>query len=428
LQAVRQIKMDVLPIDDIDIFGTTTARLLREISELRESPLVVVSIRSSRLQGLDLIEEIADMNVLERTVPSLHDSDIDAIIEMLARSNRLGQLAGKTYQERRSVFTSQAGRQLLVAMYYATSGERLQDRVFSECEDLAGSSRLAYGMTALATVERQWVSRDELILGIGAVGSATPSNQELNDINGLVDRELILSNNGQLRLRHRWIAETTLEFYIINGLITEVIKAFAFVLAVKIDPQMSWHRRERRLLRRIINHEFLIRTVADAGLVRKVYSFLQDILSWDYHYWLQRGSFEVEVGDLALAENFLNSARSLAPDRDYYVDTEYAYLMLKTSAKHPVTTNSAERAEKALLDLEDVMRQYGTKDSYSFHVYGSQGLSWARRAPMSPEARLTLLKRLHAAVDKGTELHPAKTGLKQLKEDLKRECMMTVVE
>jgi len=428
LQAVRQVKPDVLLIDDADVFGTATPRLLRELSARPNHPLVIGAIRSSRLQGLDLIEELADMNVLERTVPSLHDYDIDALIDALRRANRLGQLAGQTPEQRQAVFRSQAGRQLLVAMYYATSGERLQDRVYSECEDLSGSSRLAYGMTALVTSERQWISRDELILGIGAIGPAAPSNQELNEVQRLIDRELILATDGELRLRHRWIAETVLDFYITNGLVTNVIKAFAFVLAVKVDPQMTWHRRERRLLRRIINHDFLIRTVADAAAIREVYSFLEDTLAWDYHYWLQRGSFEVEVGDLDIAENFLNSAQSLAPERDYYVDTEYAYLMLKKSAKHPRASNSAERAEKALLDLEYVMRQHGGQDSYSFHIYGSQGLSWARRATLTRDARLSLLKRLLDAVNRGSELHSNNRDLKQLKEDLRRECMMTMVE
>jgi Mrp family chromosome partitioning ATPase len=426
-QAVRQAQPDVLLIDDVDIFGSATPRLLRELSALPSHPLVLAAIRSSRLQGLDLIEEIADMNVLERTVPSLHDQDIDALIEALTRANRLGKLAGQSPAQRRQVFSSQAGRQLVVAMYYATSGEKLQDRVFSECEDLTGSSRLAYGMTALATTERQWITREELLFGLGAIGPSTPSNQELNDVQKLVDRELILTHKGELRLRHRWIAETALEFYIANGLITGVVKAFAFVLAVRVDPQMSWNRRERKLLRRIINHDFLIRTVADAAGIREIYSFLEDVLAWDYHYWLQRGSFEVEAGDLALAENFLNSARSLAPDRDYYVDTEYAYLMLKNSAKNPRGLDAVELAEKALLDLEDVMRIYGAQDSYSFHVYGSQGLSWARRATMTRDARLSLLKRLFDAVSRGCDVHPSNRDLRQLKEDLQRECMMTTV-
>jgi len=38
---------------------------------------------------------------------------------------------------------------------------------------------------------------------------------------------------------------------------------------------------------------------------RDIYEELESILSWDYHYWLQKGSLEVEAGDIRLAENFL---------------------------------------------------------------------------------------------------------------------------
>jgi Mrp family chromosome partitioning ATPase len=427
LNAIRMVQPEVLLIDDVDVFGVATPRLLREISRLPGRPLVIAAMRSSRLQGLDITEEIADMSVLTRTVPGLHDEDIDALIDALARANLLGRLTSQTHAQRRHVFSSQAeaGRQLLVAMYYATSGEKLQDRVYSECEDLSGTSRLAYGMTALATSERQWISRDELILGVSAVGPSAPSNQALNDIQKLIDGNLIMVDGRELRLRHRWIAETALQFYIDNGLAANVIKAFAFVLATKVEPQMSWFSREWKLLRRIINHDFLIWKVSDTGSIREIYSFLQDTLSWDYHFWLQRGSLEVEVGDLDVAENFLNSARSLAAKRDYYVDTEYSYMVLKKCAQHPRAAASSERAEAALRDLEDVMRRHGSKEAYSFHVYGSQGLSWARRAPINRDARAILLKRLLTAVDKGLELHPKNSDLRRLRSDLMREWMMT---
>jgi Mrp family chromosome partitioning ATPase len=428
VSAIKGLKPDVLLIDDVDVFGTATARLLRELSALPNRPLIIAAIRSSRLQGLDLAEELQDLSLVEITVPTLHDQDIDALLNALSNANRLGQLAGKTTAQRRHVFRTQAGRQLLVAMFYATSGQRLQDRVYSECEDLSGSSRLAYGMAALATSERQWLSRDELILGIGAVGPSLPGNQELNEIQHLIDRNLLLVNGRELRLRHRWIAETTIEFYIDNGLISNVVKAFAFVVAVKADPQMSWHSRERKLLRRVINHDYLIKTVANVPDIRSIYSFLEDQLSWDYHYWLQKGSLEVEVGDLALAENFLSTARSLAPEREYLVETEYAYLTLKNAAKHPHAPGASERAEAALLDLEDVMWQRGKDDSYPFHIYGSQGLSWARRMPATPTERRSLLARLLQAVERGLELHPASNELRRLRDDLKRESMMTLTE
>jgi hypothetical protein len=428
VEAIRRFDPDVLLIDDIEVFGSGAHRLLRELTSMDHSPLVIAAIRSSRLQGLDLIEDIADLSVFEQTVPYLHDQDIGALLGTLTRANRLGQLAGLTEKQRRLIFEKQAGRQLLVAMYYATSGEKLQDRVYSECEDLSGASRLAYGMTALATIERQWVTRDELMLGLSAIGSSTPGNQELNDIRKLIDRNLILCTGQELRLRHRWIAETTIDFYISNELIGNVIKAFSFMLAVKVDPQMDWRSRPRKMLRRVINHDYLIRTVNDAAIIREIYSFLEDSLAWDYHYWLQRGSFEVEAGDLALAENFLNQARSLSPKRDHLVETEYAYMSLKSAAKRPKAPGSTERADTALRSLETVMEQRGREDSYPFHVYGSQGLSWARRAPISPDERKALLRTLYDAVEKGLDHHPRNRDLQQLREDLRRACMMTAVE
>jgi hypothetical protein len=172
----------------------------------------------------------------------------------------------------------------------------------------------------------------------------------------------------------------------------------------------------------------LIRTVADVPAIREIYSFLEDQLSWDYHYWLQRGSLEVEIGELSSAEIFLNSARSLAPAQDYLVETEYAYLTLKKASRHPHAPESIDRAETALLDLEGIIWRRGGEDSYPFHVYGSQGLSWARRAPFSPADRRAMIKRLLETVERGLSLHPRIAELRRLRDDLKRECMMTAVD
>jgi hypothetical protein len=425
---VRCSDVEVVLIDNLDLFGARTARLVHELAGLQKAPLVIGVIRSSRMQALDLSAEIGDLRALEKTVPNLHDEDIDLLINALTGANRLGRLSGKSKKECRQVFRHQAGRQLLVAMYYATSGEKLQDRVHSECADLGGASRLAYGMVALATVERQWLTREELIIGIGAMGSGEPGNQTLNEMQRLIDRNLIIANGRELRLRHRWIAETAMEFYISNGLVGSILKALTFTMAAKSDPQLSRSSRERRLLRRLINHDYLQRMTADIGVTRQIYSLLEDQLAWDYHYWLQRGSLEVESGDLALAENFLNAARSLAANRDYRIETEYGYMLLKKAAKNPRSPGSVESAESALLDLEDWMRGRGQDDSYVFHVYGSQGLSWARRAPGTPAQRADLIRRLCEAVQRGVELHPHQRDLQRLRDDLKREYMSIAVD
>lgn len=427
LDLVEAHESDVLFIDDLDVFGRQAGRLLVELAELSRPPITVTAIRSSRLQSLDLAEELKSIELLEKTVPNLNDSDIDLLINALAAANRLGRLAGMKSDDRRKVFREQAGRQLLVAMYYATSGERLQDKVHSECSDLQGDARLAYGMAALATMERAWLTKDELVIGIGSTGSISPGNQRLNVIRTLVSRDLLLPEHKGLHLRHRWIAETVVEFFIDNGLIGNTLKALAFTMAVKSDPQMSWSSRERRLLRRLINHDYLQGKTGDVDLTREIYSSLEDELAWDYHYWLQRGSLEVEVGDLALAENFLNSAKSLAPSNDHLVRTEYSYLMLKKASSHPRSPNSTKVAEAALEDLEESIKARGSRDPYVFHVFGSQGLSWARRAPISKDQKRELVGRLLETVERGVKIHPNQRDLLRLRDDLKREHLMFAV-
>jgi hypothetical protein len=427
VNAVRAQAPEVILIDDIDVFGDRAGRLIREIAEIRPAPLVVAAIRSSRLQGLDLAGELEDLNVLELTVPPLHDTDIDGLINALERANRLGLLAGMGYQQRRQVFKEQSGRQLLVAMYKATSGESLHDRVFSECEDLGGPSRLVYGMAAIATAERYSLLRDELVLGI-SLTTGIMDYAKLQVVPDLIKRDLLIADGIGLRLRHRWIAETSIECYQNNSVLGPSLKALVVALATKSDPQADNRVREKRLLRRLLNHDYLQRMTANVATIREIYDLVEDLLAWDYHYWLQRGSFEVETGDLSLAENFLNAAISRAPERDFRVRTEYAYLLLKKASNSPHAPSASEWADSALADLEQAMSERGTDDSYPFHVYGSQGLSWARRAPLAQAARITLVRRLMEAVDRGRELHPRKRDLSQLASDLKKEYLNIAVD
>lgn len=424
LRAARTHKPEVIFIDDVDVFGEAAGRLLRDLAELPRTQRVIATIRNSRLQGLPVESELATVAWSEHAIPPLHDEDIDAVIASLERAGLLGLMAGLGQEERRRIFREQAGRHLLVAMYFATSGEQLEDKVRSECEDLSGASRMAYGMAALATTDRQWVSKAELLLGLGNLGFTRDGNQILNEIENLVQRQLLVSSSGGLSVRHRWIAEKSVDFFTANGLMHRVIGALAFALASEVDPQTSPHTRERRMLRRLINHDRIQRLVDDLDDCRDIYSRLQDRLGWDYHYWLQRGSLEVERGDLGQAKTYLESARSLVDGVDHIVENEYAYLRLKRASADPLATSALDEANAALADLEEAMRSRGRTDSYPFHVYGAQGLRWARRAPLGPEEKRVLLGRLLEAVREGRKHHPKRDDLRQLEGDLEREYLL----
>lgn len=424
LRAARQARPDVLLIDDVDVFGDSAGRLLRELVSAHPELTVIATMRSSRLHGLAIERELDGIPYTEDVVPLLEDGDIDLLIASLERAGSLGRMAGMPLAKRRELLKEMAGRQLVVAMYYATNGELLQDRVRSECEDLSGPSRLAYGIAALATAEHQYVRRNELLVGLGMLGHGNDGNHVLNELEKLRERHLLVDFKGGLQVRHRWIAEESLEFFAGNGLLHRVVASLAFALACEVDAQTSRHTRERRMLRRLINHDRLLKTVVDLDSCREVYEALQDRIGWDYHYWLQRGSLEVERGDLGFAKQYLESARSLSEGRDRWVENEYAYLLLKKASGDPKSSGASDDVDTAFAYLKEAMASSGVTDPYPYHVYGSQGLSWARRADLTSDDRKALVALLVEAVAEGRRHHPKRDDLRQLEQDLRREQMM----
>jgi hypothetical protein len=135
-----------------------------------------------------------------------------------------------------------------------------------------------------------------------------------------------------------------------TGQVSELVTGLAFLAATKVRPELPRSAREWRLLRAVINHDYLRRTVG-VDPARNLYGYLENLLAWDHHYWLQRGSFEVEVGDLDLAENFLNSAKSLGPQNDPFIENERAYLAFSKAIAAPTTQVAKELVSESDGDL-----------------------------------------------------------------------------
>jgi len=64
----------------------------------------------------------------------------------------------------RKAFAEKCGRQLLVAMIEATSGELFEQKAANEFNDLSGQQRLVYALLCVATTQRHFLTRDEVLL------------------------------------------------------------------------------------------------------------------------------------------------------------------------------------------------------------------------------------------------------------------------
>ncbi|WP_145976154.1 hypothetical protein [Nitrospira moscoviensis] len=415
ISAMREEKgPSVLAIDDADIFGTSLSPMLYDIATEDRKPLVMIALRSGVIDRVIDSLLLKGVNIGEINVPHLTDGDIESLLDVLDRENRLGALKGKSRDQQCAKFREYAGRQLLVAMFSATSGEKLQDKAPSEFFDLPHGLQRVYAVICLSTTLRYRLTRQEILLALN-----DSTNEALNDIDTLVRRHIVAeTTGGSIQARHRVIAEMIRDELLKRGQIADPIFGLAFMAATHKHSGVSRRHRANGLLRSLTNHDFLYRNL-DLPRAQLLYQNLEDLLADDAHYWLQRGSLEVEFGDIRIAENFLNQARGLSP-RDLYIDNEWAYLLFKKAHQNPRSTAATDYVAEATSTIEAII-QNPKAGPYPYHVLGSQGLAWSRVGIPSDEEKARYLNGLRTVVDSGVARYPKNNELRKLKEDLMRE-------
>lgn len=412
---------NVLAIDDADIYGSELSNVLREISSRDPCPLVVVAMRATRMHRAIIPALLGGTPIVEKVMPPLVDADIKSLLDTLERENRLGFLRGKTRSEQERLIRVQCGRQLLVAMIQATSNRRFEDKAVSELNELAGDEQTVYALVTVTSSFRFSLERDEILLAAGS----DQANTVLNALDQLIRRHLIVPAPGGFRVRHRVIAEIVLEELQKTGRLADTLRGLALLAATKVGPGTSRRERSWRLLRAVINHDFLARTIGPEQ-ARNLYGYLESLLSWDYHYWLQRGALEVEFGNLSYAEHFLNQANGLAGN-DPFVRNEYAYMLFRKALDNPTSINAPQFVEEATSMLEELIYTRGVVDAYPFHVIGSQGLAWARRGVPDLRLKEIYLRRIESILEDGCTKHKASNELRTLRDDVKRAILSLAV-
>src|SRR5690606_28520432 len=118
-----------------------------------------------------VMRALDEFSPYEVVVPHLEDEDIEALLDALTDGNRLGRLAGLPRKQQFTQVQQRAGRQLLVAMLEATSGQKFEDKIQAECDSLASDLRTAYAVVALATSYRYALGVDDLLAALSMVST-----------------------------------------------------------------------------------------------------------------------------------------------------------------------------------------------------------------------------------------------------------------
>ena len=251
----------ILVVDDADRYGSELSGLIGELCNGQSKPVLVLAMRSGR--GVDrLLDRIGHLGVQlhEFNMPHLADGDIVAILDVLDGHNRLGVLKGQSRQKQIAAVKERAGRQLLVALLEATSGRRFEELIVSEMDELDTDARGLYALAAVASALRFGLTRRWLLLAVGDSSGAT-----LGSIDMLQRRGLLISvDTGELRARHRTIAEVLMKALSEDGRLADVVMGLAVAAASKVSPTTRRAHRHMRRLRSLINHDWLPQNIGIA--------------------------------------------------------------------------------------------------------------------------------------------------------------------
>lgn len=408
-------------IDNAQRFGRRGVELIRTIAESRSAPFVVAAMHSTSYEELQVAPNMYGIDFENAVVPNLDDREIDDLLASLDNANRLGRLAGMTVEQRKAEFRSRAHRQLLVAMLEATSGQRFEDKIESECRSLPPDLTLAYVTAVLATVNHYELPRDLLLAALSDY-----SSEGLAIIDRLCRQHLLLKLPGdRLVARHPVIAREAVSYYRSAGQLIDGVERLAFALASKVLP-IDRRSAERRLLTKLINHTGVHASTDSRARVREMYEQLEPLLRTDAHYWLQRGAYEVERGDASWAENFLATARSLASN-DFMVETEWAYLMLRRACDDPVDPLARSWVDEAHEILFDIISTRGEGSPNTYVVLAEKTMEWCEKGNLMASEKASLLLAVRGAVKEGARWHSNNRQFSAAADDLERAYLSLAV-
>lgn len=418
---LRNTEKDIVVfIDDADTRGRALNDLVADVRASLADVVVVLGMRAVRIDRVMRDWQPNGEDEVEVVVPLLQDEDIVLLLHALEHDNKLGILTDLSPEEREDRIRKECGRELLVAMFDATTGDRFEAKVASEYGSLEGEQKLIYAIVALATDMRAYLLKDEILMASGDL-----SNTSLFALDRLAARGLLVGDNNRYRLRHRRIAEMVMSRLRQSS---ELLAPYQGLTAALASRYKGHDRpsRETRVFRALISHRRVGNSFSldDA---RALYQSLEPACADDYHYWLQRGSYEVKFGSLSNARSWLAQAKQGDGARDHRVTTEWAYYLLKSARQNPRATDAPERVAEGKQLLEDQLQGFGDDDAYPWHVYGSQLKGWLKGAALGDDEHAKQLEGVIAVVREGAAKHLGDRELQILLLDLERDLLMLSV-
>lgn len=373
-----ELELDAVFVDAVEIFGQESFGVLRKLNRLGKV-LVVASLRTTRI---DLFPVNAHCDWVNQDDP-LSDGDLKGLVKALKNNSALGQLAQIPSLPpwlRTNKLREICDRNLLAAMVQVVTGEKLEERVRSEYNQLIGLDQVLYAVVSLFvySYEESSMRKDDLIQAVAKKGHSM--RDAVDSIRRLVDKNILIESNLRLRCRHRMVSDLLVSHLMSRPKrLAEAWEMLLYYYSAKAWNISDSGHPDRRNMVRFLSHSLPSKLGLPEEVTYNVYVEVRELLQHDYHYWLQRASYEIEKGNLGEAANYLHAAQGCAGgSSDFKVMTAFGTVVFRQAIESPADPKIGEQVLEMYDKLWAIARAKRGKSPHTYVTLIREGYEWLR--------------------------------------------------
>jgi len=265
----------------------------------------------------------------------LKEREIKELLSKLAEYKLLGYLENLTYEQQKEELSQKAGRQLLVALYEATSGRSFEEIIFDEYKSIVSPHAQSVYLTVCMLHQLGVPVRAGLISRVHGITFAEFSERFFKPLEFIVFAMEDKNNRDYVYLsRHPIVAEMVVE-----RVLADQQARFDEYLRILGALDLGYSS-DRYAFIRLVNARELMRFFRDPQLIRSVYKASIDRVGEDPLLLQQEAIFEMNSADGSIEKSgeLLRKALSFQPNNRLI--------------KHSLAELALKKAEKSETELE----------------------------------------------------------------------------
>lgn len=364
----------ILLFDGVADFVDDIGAVIRECEKNGIGITILVTERNSRM--LRVYENIPVDHIKEYRLRNLTDNDINAMIEKLQNSRRLGKITRWFPREQFDYFRREAGRDLFLGMMGLEGSMIFRTRFATMFRDEIHSDKARALYIMVCMVSAIGYSLPNAIACAASSVTASCLVELLEKPNELSGK--VFQNSKGLHARHRMIASSIIDHAANNNQKYNELVALLRALAPYVNQNTIRQKTlAYRIARELMDADIVMGWIG-GDLCKHVYEELSSEYNWNARFWEQRALMEAHLKNFSAARSYSEEAVHLRTDA--FSLTTLGRILMEMAIKYyqPGTSESISTFWEGVSQLNDARKKYNARSAHPYITFLRYTLDFSR--------------------------------------------------